>query len=39
MKIQSIVYKGTNMIFLNIKNKEDPNKLLDIFITNQLMLD
>ena len=30
-KIESIVYKGTNMIFLNIKNDEDPNKLLDIF--------
>ena len=30
-KIESIVYKGTNMIFLNIKNEEDPNKLLDIF--------
>ena len=29
-KIERIVYKGTNMIFLNIKNEEDPNKLLDI---------
>ena len=28
-KIESIVYKGTNMIFLNIKNDEDPNKLLN----------
>ena len=35
-KIQSIVYKGTNMIFLNIKNEEDPNKLLDIFYNESI---
>jgi len=29
-KIESIVYKGTNMIFLNTKNEEETNKLLDI---------
>lgn len=35
-KIDSIVYKGTNMIFLNIKNEEDPNKLLDIFYNESI---
>ena len=35
-KIESIVYKGTNMIFLNIKNEEDPNKLLDIFYSESI---
>ena len=35
-KIESIVYKGTNMIFLNIKNEEDPNKLLDIFYNESI---
>jgi threonine aldolase len=35
-KIESIVYKGTNMIFINIKSEEDPNKLLDIFYKNSI---
>ena len=35
-KIERIVYKGTNMIFLNIKNEEDPNKLLDIFYNESI---
>ena len=35
-KIESIVYKGTNMIFINIKGEEDPNKLLDIFYKNSI---
>ncbi len=35
-KIESIVYKGTNMIFLNIKNEEDPNILLDIFYNESI---
>ena len=35
-KIEKIVYKGTNMIFLNIKNEEDPNKLLDIFYNESI---
>ena len=35
-KIERIVYKGTNMIFLNIKNEEDPNKLLDILYNESI---
>ena len=35
-KIESIVYKGTNMIFINIKSEQDPNKLLDIFYKNSI---
>ena len=35
-KIESIDYKGTNMIFINIKSEEDPNKLLDIFYKNSI---
>jgi threonine aldolase len=35
-KIENVVYKGTNMIFINIKSAEDPNKLLDIFYKNSI---
>ena len=35
-KIESVVYKGTNMIFINIISEEDPNKLLDIFYKNSI---
>ena len=35
-KIESIVYKGTNMIFLNTKNEEETNKLLDIFYNESI---
>ena len=35
-KIESVVYKGTNMIFLNIKSDENPNKLLDLFYKNSI---
>ena len=35
-KIDSIVYKGTNMIFLNVNEKEDPNKLIKIFHDNSI---
>ncbi len=35
-KIESIVYKGTNMIFINVKENEDPNKLIKIFFNNSI---
>jgi threonine aldolase len=35
-KIESIVYKGTNMIFINVKENEDPNKLIKIFYNNSI---
>ena len=35
-KIESIVYKGTNMIFVNVNEKEDPNKLIKIFHDNSI---
>ena len=35
-KIESIVYKGTNMIFINVNEQEDPNKLIEILFNNSI---